>query len=103
MTMFWHFISLMVINAWLLYWPECKLLAIKGKSVLKLHQFQALVAQGLTDVGTCRKHGRPSPEESSPKAPQLVWVEPCQEVRFDQHINHNHYEAYNQPMIKFEL
>jgi hypothetical protein len=84
MIMFWHFISLAFINAWLLYRRDCELLAIKGKSVLKLRQFQAIVAQGLTDVGTCRKRGRPSLEEPLPKGARLVRVEPCQDVRFDQ-------------------
>ena len=46
MILFWHFVSLAVINAWLLYRRDCELLGIKGKNVLKLRQFQASVAQG---------------------------------------------------------
>ena len=60
LILFWHFVSLVVINAWLLYRRDCELLGIKGKNVLKLHQFQASAAHGLTDVGTSRKCGRSS-------------------------------------------
>ena len=84
MILFWHFVSLAVINAWLLYRRDCELLGIKGKNVLKLRQFQASVAQGLTDVGTSRKRGRPSDQESSPKTPKLVRVQKCEDVRLDQ-------------------
>lgn len=58
---------------------------ITKKGIMKLRQFQGLVAQGLIEVGMCRKRGRPSlDEESAPEARRLVRVEPCQDVRFDQ-------------------
>ena len=84
MILFWHFVSLAVIKAWLLYRRDCELLGITAKNVLKLRLFQASVAQGLTDVGTSRKHDRPSNQGISPKQPKLVRVLPCEDVRFDE-------------------
>ena len=84
MILFWHFISLGVINAWLLYRRDCELLGIVGKNILKLRLFQASVAQRLTDVGTSRKRGRPLDKDTSPKTPKLVRIQPCKDVRVDQ-------------------
>ena len=84
MVLFWHFISLGLINAWLLYRSDCDLLKLSKKGIMKLRQFQGAVAEGPIEVGVCRKHGPPSLEEETPKARRLVRVDPCQDSRFDQ-------------------
>ena len=73
LKLFWHFISIGVINAWLLYRRHCALLGITGRTVLKLRKFQSMVAQGLIEVGMGRKCGRPSiEEETSPNPRKMV-------------------------------
>ncbi|XP_057694139.1 piggyBac transposable element-derived protein 2-like [Corythoichthys intestinalis] len=88
MIIFWHFMSVAVINAWLLYQRDCEAQGITGSKVLKLRKFQGLVAQGLAEVGTPRKRGRPStPRSSSPSSPpppRFVRVYQSADVRFDQ-------------------
>ena len=85
LILFWHFTSIGVINAWLLYKRDCSLLRITGKSVMKLRQFQSKVTQALIERGTTRKSGRPSlDEETFPKPPKIIRVEPCEDARFDQ-------------------
>ena len=85
LILFWHFTSIGVINAWLLYKRDCSLLGITGKSMMKLRQFQSKVAQALIERGTTRKSGRPSlDEETSPKPPKIIRVEPCEDARLDQ-------------------
>nr|XP_061791912.1 piggyBac transposable element-derived protein 3-like [Nerophis lumbriciformis] len=88
MIIFWHFMSVAVINAWLLYQRDCEAQGITGSKVLKLRKFQGLVAQGLVEVGTARKRGRPStPSSSSPSSPpppRFVRVYQSADVRFDQ-------------------
>ncbi|GAA6065892.1 piggyBac transposable element-derived protein 3-like [Tachysurus ichikawai] len=57
---FWYIIILAVINAWLLYKPDCK--ALK-KEILNRRQFQAQLATWLILVNTHNttpKRGRPS-------------------------------------------
>ncbi|ROL52295.1 Chimeric ERCC6-PGBD3 protein [Anabarilius grahami] len=55
MVLFWHFLSVAVINAWLLYQHDCEAQGITGSKVLKLRKFQGLVAQGLVEVGKARR------------------------------------------------
>jgi hypothetical protein len=72
MVLFGHFISLGLINAWLLYQCDSGLLGINKKGIMKLRQVQGLVAQGLIEVGMCRKRVRPSlNEESAPIMPLI--------------------------------
>lgn len=52
MILFWHFLSVAVINAWLLYQRDCEAQGIPTSKVLKLRKFQGLVAEGLFQVGT---------------------------------------------------
>lgn len=84
MVLFWHFIILGLTNAWLLYRRDCKLLKLSKKGIMKLRQFQGAVAEGLIEVGLCRKRGRPSLDEETSKARRLVRVDPCQDAQFDQ-------------------
>lgn len=75
MILFWHFLSVVVISAWLLYQHDCEAQGITGSKVLKLRKFQGLVAQGLVEVGTARRRGRPpTPGTSSPPPPRFVRV-----------------------------
>uniref|UniRef100_A0AAZ1X7K9 PiggyBac transposable element-derived protein domain-containing protein n=1 Tax=Oreochromis aureus TaxID=47969 RepID=A0AAZ1X7K9_OREAU len=55
MILFWHFLSVAVINAWLLYQHDCEAQGIPTLKVLKLRKFQVLVAEGLVQVGTLIK------------------------------------------------
>ena len=83
--LFWHFVSVGMINSWLLYKRDCALHGITGASVLTLRQFQSLVAQGLIEVATTRRHGRPSlTDESSPQPQKIIRAKPCENLRFDQ-------------------
>ncbi|XP_017565030.1 piggyBac transposable element-derived protein 3-like [Pygocentrus nattereri] len=85
MILFWHFLSVAVINAWLLYQHDCEAQGITGSNILKLRKFQGLVAQGLVEVGTARRWGRPpTPGPFSPPPPRFVRVYQSADVRFDQ-------------------
>ncbi|KAL6462492.1 hypothetical protein MHYP_G00289140 [Metynnis hypsauchen] len=85
MILFWHFLSVAVINAWLLYQHDCEAQGITGSNILKLRKFQGLVAQGLVDVGTAGRRGRPpTPGPFSPPQPRFVRVYQSADVRFDQ-------------------
>jgi hypothetical protein len=90
--LFWHTITLAVINAWLLYRRDCKLVNIAKKNVLNLRRFQACIATSLIEVNASRKRvGRPSndvdpstPSLQSPKVRRLVRIEPNIDARFDE-------------------
>ena len=82
LLLFWHFISVGVINAWLLHKRDCSLLGIADKNAMKLRQFQSKVAQALIECGTARKQGRPSLDtEILPKSPKIIRDEPCEDAR----------------------
>lgn len=70
MILFWHFLSVAVINAWLLYQRDCEAQGIPTSKVLKLRKFQGLVAEGLFQVGTARSRGRPTTSGLSSPPPQ---------------------------------
>lgn len=55
LILFWHFISLGVINPWLVYKRDCKLPEIAAKRVLKLREFQDEGSEALINLCTCRK------------------------------------------------
>lgn len=85
MILFWHFLSVVVINAWLLYQRDCEAQGIPTSKVLKLRKFQGLVAEGLFQVGTARSRGRPTTSGlSSPPPQKFVRVYKSADVRFDQ-------------------
>ncbi|XP_019744453.1 piggyBac transposable element-derived protein 2-like [Hippocampus comes] len=65
--LFWHTIMLGLVNAWLIYRRDCKLLGVKN--VLRQKPFQAEVATSLILLQASR--GRPSlnPTSSSPSPP----------------------------------
>lgn len=87
LILFWHFITLGLINAWLLYRRDCLLLGVTGSTVHKLRRFQALVAQGLIKVGTAKKRCRVSQDDSSastPRLPKMLRVKPSNDARYDQ-------------------
>ena len=62
---FWHTITLAVVNAWLLYKRDCQ--ALKEKPELNLRRFQAQIASALILVDTVTaKRGRPTSGNGSP-------------------------------------
>ena len=65
MYLFWHTVTVALINGWLLYRRDCKLLGIPAKEILKRRQFQALVGSSLILINAerGRKRGRPSTDE----------------------------------------
>ena len=44
---FWHTITLAVVNAWLLYKRDCEALKVPQKDILRLRLFQAELASSL--------------------------------------------------------
>lgn len=88
LTLFWHFITLGMVNAWLLYKRDCELLGVTGSAVHKLRRFQAMVAQGLIEVGTAKKSCWPSLDNNdstvSLRLPRMVRVKPSDDARYDQ-------------------
>ncbi|XP_047431811.1 uncharacterized protein LOC125000354 [Mugil cephalus] len=71
MYIFWHTITLAVVNAWLLYKRYCQALKMPKKETLNMRMFQAQLASSLILVGTAPKtpkRGRPSAGNRSPGA-----------------------------------
>jgi Transposase IS4 len=66
MYLFWHSVTVGLINAWLLYRRDCQLLGIPAKEILLRRQFQALVGSSLVLINAERgcKRGRPSVEKN---------------------------------------
>lgn len=64
--LFWHSVTVAVINAWLLYRQHCQLLGTASKDVMNRQQFQARIASSLILVNSerTRKRGRPSIEKT---------------------------------------
>ncbi|KAI0229469.1 Chimeric ERCC6-PGBD3 protein [Lamellibrachia satsuma] len=69
MYLFWHFVTLGVVNAWFLYLRESALLQKDKKTVRNLRNFQAELATGVIEVNTTRKRGRPSDVSPKPTNP----------------------------------
>lgn len=67
MYLFWHSITVALINAWLLYRRDCCLLGIPAKEIISRRQFQATVGSSviLVNAECGRKRGRPSIEEQT--------------------------------------
>ncbi|XP_057677371.1 piggyBac transposable element-derived protein 2-like [Corythoichthys intestinalis] len=81
--LFWHTIMLGLVNAWLIYRRDCKLLGVKN--TLRQKSFQAEVATSL--ILTQARRGRPSLSEASPSPPpppKRVRVGVPDDVRSDQ-------------------
>jgi len=90
MYLFWHTVTVALINAWLLYRRDCRLLGIPAKEVLKRHRFQSHVGSSLILINAerGRKRGRPSIEEQAAAAkPTIVKKKarlgPSSEVQMD--------------------
>ena len=64
MYLFWHTVTVALINAWLVYRRDCQLLGMPSKEILKRRQFQSRVGSALilVNVEASRKRGRPSLE-----------------------------------------
>ncbi|XP_048064107.1 piggyBac transposable element-derived protein 3-like [Megalobrama amblycephala] len=70
MYIWWHTVTVAVINAWNLYRRDQKMLDPKMKT-MALRRFQALVGTSLTSAGKAKKVGRPlSCPEAAPSAPR---------------------------------
>lgn len=70
MYIWWHIVTVAVINAWNLYRRDQKMLDPKMKT-MALRRFQALVGTSLTSAGEAKKVGRPlSCPEEAPSAPR---------------------------------
>jgi len=78
---FYHTVTLAVVNSWFLYRRDCMLLGIKKTIPMKV--FQATLAQALVKKGKpCR--GRPSLAElKSPPAKQRRVATPTPDIRYD--------------------
>ena len=89
MYLFWHTVTVALINAWLLYRRDCQLLGIPDKEIIKRRHFQAAVGSDLILVNAerGRKRGRPSTEEKmaakSVGARKKARKGPSQEVKLD--------------------
>ena len=89
MYLFWHIVTVALINAWLLYRRDCLLLGIPAKQILKRRHFQAVVGSGLILINAerGRKRGRPSTEEKmavkSVDARKKAHKGPSQEIKMD--------------------
>ncbi|XP_038136316.1 piggyBac transposable element-derived protein 3-like [Cyprinodon tularosa] len=71
MYIFWHTITLAVVNAWLLYKRHCQALAMPKKEMLNMRKFQAQLASSLILMDTTLttpKRGRPSSGSGNPDA-----------------------------------
>ncbi|KAJ8251451.1 hypothetical protein GJAV_G00221490 [Gymnothorax javanicus] len=71
MYIFWHTITLAVVNAWLLYKRHCQALKMPKKEILNMRKFQAQLASSLILVDRTRettKRGRLSSGNRSPVA-----------------------------------
>ncbi|XP_034025167.1 piggyBac transposable element-derived protein 2-like [Thalassophryne amazonica] len=71
MYIFWHTITLAVLNAWLLYKRHCQSLKMPKKEIMNMRKFQATLASSLILVDTTpktTKRGRPSSASASPDA-----------------------------------
>lgn len=76
----YHTVTMMMVNAWLLYRRHCAQL---GCSYLRLRKFQASAASGLTSAGK-RARGRPSNSAPLPSpAPIKRKRSPVEDIRFD--------------------
>ena len=71
MYLFWHTVTVALINAWLVYRRDCRLLGMPSKEILKRRQFQSRVGSALILVNAeaSRKRGRPSLEEQTAAKP----------------------------------
>jgi len=94
MYLFWHFVMVAAVNAWLLYRREYSELGLPKKNQLSRRRFQAILATSLIKVQTCniRKRGRPSagPGASSvpstspaPTARKTRSAKPAADVQYD--------------------
>lgn len=83
MYLFWHFLSVALVNAWQLYRRDHSLLGFPEKQNISQRRFQADVAGALVLVNTERKRGRPSADSPLPMSKRRVANLPCTDVRKD--------------------
>ena len=83
MYLFWHFITVGVVNAWNVYRKDHTLLH-HSSDMLKRSRFQATVAASLIHVNASRKRGRPSESpRDSPVSIVRSRTAPCADIRHD--------------------
>ncbi|XP_022100311.1 piggyBac transposable element-derived protein 3-like [Acanthaster planci] len=61
--LFWHTLMMAIVNAWLVYRCEYKLLQLQERSMMKRQVFQSHVASALVGRMVARPRGRPSLED----------------------------------------
>ena len=81
---FYHSLTIALVNAWFVYKRDCK--ELRGKKILPLRKFQAHVATALCKSG---KTSRGRPSSHAPKKRKVhTNIRPIDDVRFD------HFPAY---------
>lgn len=86
MRLFFYFIDMAVVNAWLLYRRDAKQTGMLRKNIMLLREFRTNVAEGLCKAGKVveKRKGRPSMgDEPQKKKRGLAAHQPTAEVRKD--------------------
>jgi len=85
--LFWHTVTVAVINAWLVYRRDCRLLGIPSKEIMKRRHFQSHVGSSLILVNADINHkrGRPSidGQRAAKSARKKARKGPCPDVQLD--------------------
>jgi hypothetical protein len=76
---FYHTLTIALVNAWFLYRRDCKVLDLRG---MPLRKFQAMVASALCNVRKSQR-GRRSLDNASKKRKTEVNLAPIEDVRYD--------------------
>lgn len=83
MYLFWHSLTIAMLNAWLMYRRDCRALQLPKSSILNRRRFQAEVASCLVNVNAAKKRGRPSVDEMPAKVLRMIHNGACEIVRKD--------------------
>ncbi|XP_067943285.1 piggyBac transposable element-derived protein 2-like [Watersipora subatra] len=78
--LFWHFLSVALVNSWLMYKRECRLLQLPDKQMLPQRKFQAIVAECPVSVDSDKKRGRHTSSNPLITKQKVVNI-PCADVR----------------------
>ncbi|XP_067945032.1 piggyBac transposable element-derived protein 2-like [Watersipora subatra] len=81
--LFCHFLSVALVNSWLMYKRECRLLQLPDKKMLLQRKFQAIVAECLVSVDSDKKRGRRTSSNPLITKQKVVNIL-CADVRKDQ-------------------